>query len=180
MDDDREVACATHLDWSALAERFRPELVAWAARKFRLRDEDARELTHQVIAEWLVRGKKFGGHMGCRSAEHFLAILCQNLNRRWIDHIRRTRRKEPLSEMMPMREPIEEVVVLLQRKDLIHKAFVRLPELQRRALYAVYIEGLTQDDAAERLRIDRRLVSDWKRRFEAALTKRAKEIGLDD
>lgn len=177
--DGHGVESGGRKDWNALTAQFHPYLVGLATRKFRLDDEEARALTQQVIADWLVRSEKHGGSMGCRSDQHLLAILCQNLTRRWIDRIRRSSRNEPLADDLPMREPPEDLVVLLQRRELIQEEFSRLPVQRRAALYAVYIDGATQDEAAEDLKIDRRLISDWKRSFEAALARRAKEIGLD-
>ncbi|MHB8637830.1 MAG: RNA polymerase sigma factor [Fimbriimonadaceae bacterium] len=167
-------------EWAQLAERYRPALVSFAERRFRISNEHARELTNEVIAEWLVRASEHEGNLGCKSAEHFLAILCANLNRRRIDQVRRTCRLGPLHEDLPEREPAMELVVLLQKRALIQEAFERLREVQRVALYALYIQGLSQEDVAARLNIDRRLVSGWKRRFEVRLAARAREVGLDD
>ena len=168
------------LDWSELTQRFLPDLVDLGRRKFGLSDEDSRELAQEVIAGWLLRADRHRTELGCRSEEHLFAILCQTLTRRWIDHLRRAARNEPLLAETPTSNSIEDMIVLLQRKELIRKEFERLPPLRKAALYAVYIEGATQDTVAQELSIDRRLISDWKRAFEAALQRRSQEIGLND
>ena len=94
--------------------------------------------------------------------------------------MRKASRNEPLEDETAISDSVEDILMLLQRKELIHQEFVCLPARRQVALHAIYIEGATQDAVAARLNIDRRLVSEWKRTFEAALNKRAREVGLHD
>ena len=179
--DDSMIRAVTPLhDWPTITESLRPDLIGLARRKFRLSDEESRELVQEVVAAWLVRANCSENQLGCRSREHLFAILCQNLTRRWIDGMRKASRNEPLEDETAISDSVEDILMLLQRKELIHQEFVRLPARRQVALHAIYIEGATQDAVAARLNIDRRLVSEWKRTFEAALNKRAREVGLHD
>jgi len=168
-------------DCDGLLERAEPMLIRAARRQFGLGDEDARDLAMEVIGSWLAYAKTRKDSMEYRSPEHLFATLHRMLTQRYIDRRRkRSSLDEALWDGLQADGCVDDLVLLLQRKELIREAFCKLPERRQTALRACYVDGLTQDEAAERYGIDRRLISDWKRSLECSLTARAKEIGLDD
>lgn len=167
-------------DWPALCVQYTPELVQLAERKLRCTNEEARDLAQEVVAEWLARVECCPGDMGCQSPAHFVAILCVTMSRRHIDRLRKSKRSATLPEDFAMPDPSVESIILLEHAEIVRSAFARLPAAQRSALLAVYVDGERQEDVAERIGVDRRIVSQWKCAFESRLAQRAKEVGLDE
>jgi RNA polymerase sigma factor (sigma-70 family) len=162
-------------------EQFQASLVRVAIRQFHLDDEASRDLVQEVLANWLSYAHARNGDVEYTSPEHFFATLHRMLIQRFIDRRRRPASKvEALTDDVPTQSGIENLAILLQQKELIRDELSKLPERRITALRLCYVDGWTQDEVADKLSLDRRLVSEWKRKLEARLQKRAKEIGLDD
>jgi len=167
-------------DWVADVERFRGDLVRVALRTFRLNDEDARDLVQEVIAAWLRYAASKDGDLPYNSETHLFATLHKMLLQRFIDGRRRKAMKAvPIPREQAAEESPIDPVLVLELQELARREVARLPELRREALKMCIVDGYTQDEAADRLGIDRRLISAWKRSLEARLAKRARDEGLD-
>jgi len=164
-----------------VAKHLRPQLVAAARSRFYLCEDDAQELAQSVITKWVVYANRQGAGERKPRREGLARMLFRMLSQCAIDLARLASAKNvPISDDLESTRSADDMLVLFQRKEIIRELFSGLPTSRREALFAIYVTGLTQDEAAEQLGMDRRLISDWKRSFEAAAAKRATEIGLDE
>lgn len=164
-----------------LSEAHRAGLVRTAEFQFGLRNEDARDLVQEVVADWLDYSHRNGESAVCKSEDHLLATLAKMLVQRWIDRTRRgCASDKPLDTDMPTKPSTMDIAERIARQEVIQREFCRLPKPRRIALRWLFVDGLTQDEVSARIGVDRRLVSEWKRQFEERLRGRAEAIGLDD
>lgn len=156
-----------------LIESFHPRLVRAAVRQFGLLEEESRDLVQEVVSDWLIFAKVRDGDLPYRDAEHLLRVLHRMSSQRWIDRQRRCQATvRVLSQIGQAHRQAEDLIQGIDRQWLVQSVFKRLPEQRRRALRAFYIEGFSQEEVAEVLGIDRRLVSEWKCSFERAIAQR--------
>lgn len=164
----------------ATNDELRDGLVRAAQRQFGLPNEEARDLVQQVLAEWIGRVRA-GLSTEPRDPCHLRAILHRLLLQRFIDRLRRARNNgSDLREDYEDRPHALDRTILVYSKHIIQKEFQRLAMRRQVVLRAIYVEGLTQEEAGLKYGVDRRLISDWKRSFEARVQARAKEMGLID
>jgi RNA polymerase sigma-70 factor (ECF subfamily) len=109
------------------------------------RREDAEDLTHLVF-ERIVTALPRYRHDG----KPFSAWAFRIARNAVIDHLRRTRRTEPL-DVIPERDDAGPDAVSLREEEIreLRAAILRLPPDQREALILRYAGGLSADEAAQ-------------------------------
>jgi len=146
-------------------------MLAALARRFCASDEDAEEITADVLWQAWREAGAFDPARG--SVSVWLVTLGRS---RAIDRLRANRARERLTHIDPPPEPVTEPAAELDRTErasIIRNALAQLDSTERTALELAYFSDLSQSQVAEKLRIP---VGTAKTRIRSAMIKLRKAL----
>ena len=115
----------------------------------------AEDIAIDVFSELIVHKHRYNFKVTLKT---YLYMLGRS---RAIDYLRRQKRHADLAELEQLaddRADLEELVLVSQRKRLVHTAIKQLPEDMQTVLHLIYFEEMTYEEAAKVMKKNRKQI----------------------
>lgn len=136
----------------------------------------AEDLMEDVFAELIVRKKSFD------TEKAFRAYLYKTARNKALNYIKKNARYTDWDDTGQQQEPdeqlLDEQLISRERKELLHACMAELKDEYREAVYLVYFEQLSYEQAAKVMKKSKKQIDNLLVRAKAALKTRLEREGI--
>jgi DNA-directed RNA polymerase specialized sigma24 family protein len=149
--------------------------VRFAGQRLDLDLESAEELAARILAEVADRD----GDACFRNDEHLLNHLKERLVWRWLDDVRRQKKVEPLADEAACVLDFDRPMMHALRQEVVREVFKQLTASRQKAISMLFEEQRSRAEVAKIFQVTEDTVTNWKRSFQDAVIRRARQEGLE-